>query len=348
MRTRPLVPLALLLTLLAPLTLPAQTAQLAPKAAPAAPPPGLATANTLEELSHAVVALSAEIDPSSRTAAVLGTHREGNGAVIDRDGRVLTIGYLILEANEVHVTRYDGRDFPARVLGYDEASGLALLQTQVPLGVEPLALAESKGLAVQSPVLMLTGKGLQEAGAAQVVSRRTFAGYWEYLLEDAIFTAPAQGNYAGAALLDQELRLVGIGSLFVQNAAGEDVPLPGNMFVPVDQVRPVLRDLVETGRPRTRPRPWLGVNVAEQFGRVIVTRVTSRSPASTAGLKPGDIILQVAGHKIEGIESFYRQLWASGAAGVKVPLVLLQRSDVVHIAVPSQDRYGHYGMVPRQ
>ena len=315
---------------------------------PDAPPPGLVTAATLEELARAVVGISAEIDPASRTAAALGTHREGNGVVIDREGHVLTIGYLILEANEVHVQRYDGKDFPARVLGYDADSGLGLLQVMGAMELVPMTLGESASLSVQDPVLMLTRQGLEGAATATVVSRRTFAGYWEYLLENAIYTAPPQGDYAGAALLDRDLRLVGIGSLFVQNAAAESVTLPGNLFVPIDRLKPVLKDLVETGRPRSHSRPWLGVNVAEQFGRVIVTRVTSHGPASEAGLQPGDIILEVAGKKVEGVENFYRQLWATGAAGVVVKLKLLQRSDVVQIAVPSRDRYGHYSMIPRQ
>jgi S1-C subfamily serine protease len=345
MRSSRLAPLALLLLLLVALgsgSVPAQPNR------PSTPPPGTVSAATLEEMARAVVGVVADIDPTSRTAGVLGTHREGNGVVIDRDGRVLTIGYLILEASDVRVVRYDGQDFPARVLGYDADSGLGLVQVQGALELEPLALGESAGLSVQDPVLMLTRQGLEGAATATVVSRRTFAGYWEYLLENAIYTAPPQGDYAGAALLDRDLRLVGIGSLFVQNAAAESVALPGNLFVPIDRLKPVLRDLVETGRPRAHPRPWLGLNVAEQFGRVIVTRVTSHGPASEAGLQPGDLILEVSGHKVEGIADFYRQLWASGDAGVVVKLRLLQRNDLVRIAVSSRDRYGHYRTVPRQ
>jgi serine protease Do len=318
-----------------------------PATAPATPPGGSMSAATLEELAEAVVGITAEIPADARTAGILGTHREGSGIVIDPDGRIVTIGYLVLEAGEVSVTRYDGRTVAARVLGYDEDSGLALVQSDKPLELRPLALGDSGRLAVSDPVLILTRGGIEDAHTAQVVSRRTFAAYWEYLLERAIFTAPPRRDYAGAALLDQQLRLVGVGSLLVQNAAGPDVELPGNLFVPINRLKPVLADLIATGRPGGKPRPWLGISVAEQFGRVLVTRVTQGGPASEAGLQPGDLILEVAGHKVQGLEDFYRQLWALGPAGVAVPLRLLQRAELVRIAVHSGDRYAHYHLTLR-
>jgi S1-C subfamily serine protease len=319
---------------------PARPAPLAVQGAPADPA-------SLDELARSVLAVSAEIYPEARTAGVLGVHREGSGVVIDREGRVLTIGYLILEAETVHLRRDDGRVIPARVLGYDADSGLGLVQALAPLELEPIALGDSKALGVEAPVLMLSRSGAEDAHAAIVVSRRTFTGFWEYLLEDAIFTSPPQRDYAGAALLDQDLRLVGIGSLFVENAAEEAVTLPGNVFVPINRLKPVLKDLVANGRPPTH-RPWLGVNVAEQFGRVIVMRVTPHGPAGDAGLEPGDIILELAGNKVDGVEHFYRQLWALGDAGIVVKLKLLQRSDIVRLSVSTRDRYAHYHMPARQ
>lgn len=311
------------------------------------PLPGFAAqsepvASSLEDVAHSVLGLAAEIPPEARTAGALGTHREGNGVVIDGEGRVLTIGYLVLEAEQVRLTRYDGKEFAAHLLGYDADSGLAIVQAIGKLDVTPIPMGDASTLDVQDPVLVLTRSGLDAARSATVVSRRTFAGYWEYLLEGAIFTVPPERDYAGAALIDRDLRLVGIGSLYVENAAAEHLPLPGNLFVPADRVKTVFTDLVEAGRPRSRPRPWLGVNVAEQFGRVIVTRVTPHGPARESGLRPGDIILEVGGHKVEDVESFYRQLWSQGEAGVEVRLKLLQRSDIVRIAVTTRDRYGHY------
>jgi len=301
----------------------------------------------MEELARAVVSLVTDAYPDSRTAGVLGTHREGNGIVIDREGRILTVGYLVLDAQRVRVLRFDGREFPATVLGYDVDSGLGLVQAQAPLGLEPLVLGDSSRLAVDDPVLLLNSGGLEAARAGTVVSRRTFAAYWEYMVEAAIFTVPPQRDFAGAALLDRDLRVVGVGSLLVQNAASEGLAMAGNLFVPIDRVKPVLRDLVEAGRPRAKARPWLGVNVAEQFGRVIVTRITPGGPARESGLQPGDIILEVDGHKVDGLESFYRQLWGLGPAGIVVKLKLLQRNDVVRIAVTTRDRYSQYRTPPR-
>ncbi|HKJ00540.1 MAG TPA: S1C family serine protease [bacterium] len=334
------VPLVLLAVL--PLTaarLPAQTA-------PAQPPTPGYTA-TLDELTQSVVGIAADIPTGARTAPILGTHREGSGVVIDTDGHVVTIGYLILEARSVHLTRYDGRRVPARVAGYDEASGLGLVQAIGPLGLKPLEMGTSSALDVTDPVLVLSRGGAADAHTAHVISRDDFPAYWEYLLERAIFTAPPHGDFAGAALLDQHLRLVGIGSLALETAAPGHPSLPANLFVPIDRLKPVLRDLVETGRPRRAPRPWLGVTLAEQFGRVIVTRVTEDGPAQAAGVQPGDLILEVAGKKVEGLEDFYHKLWALGAAGVVVRLKVLQRSDLMRIDVHSGNRYEHYRLTPR-
>ena len=341
---RGIAPFALALPLLVFTLLP--TGAQAP--APGSPPVTAPGFSALEELTRSVVGVSAEVPADARTAPALGTRREGSGIVIDRLGRVITIGYVILEAERVRLTRHDGQAFPARVLGYDADSGLGLLQALAPLEVEPLPLGSAHGLAERDPVLMISRRGSEAVESVTVVSRRTFTGYWEYLLEEAIYTAPAQGDYAGAALLDKELRLVGVGSLYVQNSLADDAEVPGNLFVPIDRLSPVLEDLVRQGRPGGPARPWLGINVAEQFGRVIVTRVTPQGPADQAGVHPGDLILEVGGHKLRGLEHFYRRLWALGEAGVTVKLRLLQRNDLVALSVHSQDRYAHYRLAPRR
>lgn len=317
-------------------------------AAPAqAKPPGAAASEppvTLAGLASAVLGVTAEVPSSAHTAAILGTHREGSGAVIDSKGRVLTIGYLVLEARHITLTRGDGRTFPARLLGYDAESGLALLQAQGDLGVRPLTLGDSGPLAVADPVLVLSHGGEDDARSAQVASRRTFVAYWEYMLERAIYTVPAVDNYAGAALLDRHLNLVGIGSLPVTHAASPRLPLKGDLFVPINRLKPVLAAMERTGRPGRPPRPWLGITIAQQFGRLLVTHVVPGSPAQTAGLQPGDIILKVAGQTVAGMEPFYRRVWALGPAGVSVPLSLLHGADLVHVEVASGNRYVHYGL----
>lgn len=303
---------------------------------------------TVDDLVTAIVGLKADIHPAGRTVASLGTHRVGTGVVIGRKGLILTIGYLILEAERVTVTTHDGRELSARVLGYDADSGFGLLLTSAPLNLARLPMGDSARLKVQDPVLVLGRGGVEGVNSAVVVSRRTFAGYWEYLLETAIFTAPPQRNFAGAALVDQNLRLVGIGSLYVENAAAGGLSVPGNMFVPINLLKPILSDLEKVGRPVTRSKPWLGVNVAEQFGRVIVTRVSPEGPANDSGLEAGDIILEIGDKKVGGLEQFYRELWRQGDAGIIVRLKLLQRNDITQISVTSSDRYLHYRTVRGQ
>jgi S1-C subfamily serine protease len=302
---------------------------------------------TVEELSRTVVGLRVDISPGARTAPVLGTHREGNGVVIGEDGLILTIGYLVLEAEKVAVVTHDGREVPAAVIAYDANSGLGLLRAQPQLALRPMPLGDSASLAEQDPVLVVTQGGVENMLAALVISRRTFAGYWEYMLDEAIFTTPPHPNFAGAALIDRDFRLVGIGSLFLQDTSNRELSIPGNMFVPINHLKPVMAALLKTGRPDERPRPWLGVNLAEQFGRVIVTRITQDGPASQAGLHVGDIILEVSGKKVESMEHFYRSLWGLGTAGIKVQLKLVQGNSVTLLSVTTRDRYRHYNQASR-
>ena len=304
--------------------------------------PGRKTPATLEEIARSMVHLRAEIPAGARTARFLGQRREGNGVVIGDKGLILTIGYLILEANKIEVVTHQGKTFSARVVGYDPNSGFGLLSANGPLGVPALALGDSDRLAAKDPALVITAGQGDTVGAVQVVSVRTFAGYWEYLLEGAIFVAPPRRNYAGAALVDKTFHLVGIGSLFVQDSLRKGEKFPGNMFVPINHIKPILSALIKTGGPGTPPKPWLGVNVAEQFGRLIVTRVSRDGPASASGLAAGDIILELAGKKVGTLEGFFRELWRQGKPGVSVRLKVLQGNTVNSVSVKTSNRSLHY------
>jgi S1-C subfamily serine protease len=286
-----------------------------------------------------VVQIHAVVPADARTAATLGTEREGSGAVIDDSGLILTIGYLILEADEVSVAGVGPEPVAADIVAYDHESGFGLLRTQRPLDVAPLALGDSGALRPRQPLLVVSRIGELDAGGVYVVDRRVFAGYWEYLLEDAIFTAPPRADFGGAALLDQDGRLVGIGSLIVNDAGQDERPIPGNMFVPIDQLKPIMGDLLANGRRSDPPRPWLGLSLEEHRGRVFVTRVTPDGPAAKAGIAADDLILGVRGAPIEGLADFYRKLWGLGDAGVAVPLELLQGAETRTMSVRSGDRY---------
>ena len=296
----------------------------------------------LEQILDAVVGLRAEIPASARTARFLGTEREGHGVLIDDNGLIVTIGYLILEANRVYITTRAGRTYPAEVVAYDSDTGFGLVRSVIPLKAKPLALGDASNLREEDPVVIVHhGDSLE---TAVIVSRRTFTGYWEYLLEDAIFTAPPTEAFAGAALIDKDFRLVGIGYLFVRNAAGEGISLPGNMFVPIENLAPIIPDLVAHGRSSSPAKPWLGIFTADLYERVIVTRVIDDGPAGAAGLGTGDIVLEVGGKPVASQEEFYRALWDQGAAGVTVSMKVLQKSTINDVRVKSIDRYQYFRM----
>ena len=259
--------------------------------------------------------------------------------MIDGDGLVLTIGYMIVEAKAVRVRSRDGNVRPARIVGYDHETGFGLVRAEGEVSGPPLELGESAGIGPREPVsLISSGPDASAITGACVVSRRTFAGYWEYLLEQAIFTTPPHDNWAGAALVGRDGRLSGVGSLMVNNAAGDDRALPGNMFVPIDALAGVLEDLLSHGRPRRPQRPWLGMFVAENLGRLIVSHLATEGPAEAAGVNVGDIILSVDGDPVISLADFLRNVFARGEAGVPVPLMLLSGTTVRELTVRSLGR----------
>ncbi len=298
----------------------------------------------LEHACSAMVRLASKIPDDAYTAQMLGTERGGNGVVIRDDGLVLTIGYLITEAETIWITTHDGRVVPGHALGYDFATGFGLVLPLQRLDVAPLALGSIAGLDVDDDVIVLAHGGRAHALKAQVFARREFAGYWEYLLDEAIFTSPPHPEWSGAALLDDTGRLVGIGSLFVQEALGEDM-VKGNMFVPIDLLPPILDDMVRMGRAARPPRPWLGLYANEDESRVVVGGVAKDGPAFKAGVRQGDAVVAVANHRVASIAEMLRNVWQLGPAGTEIPLTLARGGKVVPISVRSGDR-GDYMKKP--
>ncbi len=294
----------------------------------------------------AVVSVRAEVPITARTADVLGTEREGSGVVIDDKGLILTIGYLILEASRAEVTVAGGHKMPVQILAYDHNSGFGLLRATKPLDVKPMKLGDSAALEESARVLISGFGGTDAVRPAIVVSRRVFAGYWEYLLDDAIFTSPPYENFGGAALIGPEGELLGIGSLVVGDAMGGDRAVPGNMFVPIDTLKPILKDMLANGRSTAPPRPWLGVYSEQYRGHVFVTRVADTGPAARAGIRANDLILELAGKPVTTIEDFYRKLWALGKAGIDVRLTVLRGANLLDITVRSGDRYNWLRLNP--
>ena len=279
-----------------------------------------AQSSALEELVSAVVKIRTFINPDGRSVRNLGREREGSGIVIDESGLVLTIGYLMVEAHAAEIVTSAGRTLPANVVGYDHETGFGLLRTLEPPKIRPLTIGRSADLKEQDPVLVSSFGGTQMVLPVNVVSRRVFAGSWEYLVKEAIFTSPPHPVWSGSALINREGKLVGVGSLIVANAKSEDEPSPGNMFVPIDLLLPIMADLLANGRVAGPGRPWLGVNAQAVQGKLVIGPVTPESPAGKAGLKRGDVILGVGGEKTATLPEFYAKMWSLGDAGVVVPL----------------------------
>lgn len=290
----------------------------------------------LERALLGVVALEARVAQDAFTATSLGTERIGNGAVIGQNGLVLTIGYLIMEAQEVTLTRNDGSKASAHVLGSDPVTGFGLVQALEPLGLPALSLGDSRKLKADDPVVIAGAGGRAHAVAGKVLTRMSFAGYWEYLLDEAIMTEPAHPHWSGAALIGASGELMGVGSLSLESRSRQG-PKPINMCVPSELLPPILDDLAR-GRAPHPARPWLGVLAQDTGQTVVIVGVSPRGPAARAELRAGDQILAVADEPISDLAEFYTKLWAQGPAGATIPLRLRRDEDVFDVEIRSADR----------
>ena len=288
----------------------------------------------------AVVEVRISVSENARTAERFGTNRVASGVVIDAVGHILTIGFQTIEAEKIEIVGKDRKKATATVVAYDRNTGFGLLRTTSPLQLTPMPFGNSMELKQGDPVLAVSYGSAENVHGVTVVERKEFAGPWEYLLENAIFTAPPIDRFSGAALVNRDGHLVGIGYLFSQLKITDQLVAPTNMFVPIDLLKPILSDLKLSGSAKIPPRPWLGVRTQELYGHLLVERVTSDSPSEKAGIKTGDIILAVNNQKVHGMADFYRKVWALGKAGADVPLRILQgiqiRDIVVHSIDPAQ------------
>lgn len=291
----------------------------------------------LEAISRSVVKLRADVPEDAFTAGILGSQRTGNGVVINSDGLILTIGYLVTEATDVWLTTPDGRELAAHPLAYDQVTGFGLVMPLETADIAPIPLGSSAKLKVGDEAYVVSSPEFAEPQPVRIFARREFAGAWEYLLEDAIFATPAHPNWSGSALIDSDGCLAGIGSLLVRELT-EGGEINANMFVPVDLLKPILEELTSRGRTSRQSRPWLGVYAAEMTGKVYVTGVAEGGPAHLADIREGDLITRVAEHDIATLPDFYRRLWAIGPAGTGVPLTAIRGSTRLHLNVRSVDR----------
>jgi S1-C subfamily serine protease len=301
-----------------------------------------------QALVDAVVFVESVALRDARSNETLGRERAGSGILIDARGYVLTIGYLVIEAETITVTNGNDRTVPAALAAYDHATGFALLKLLAPLDAKPMALGDSSGVRERDVVMALPFGGREAAHLARVVSKRPFTGSWEYLLDEALFTAPAMQRWAGAALIGRDLKLLGVGSLLVRDAAGEGEELRGNMFVPIDILKPILADMIASGKRKGGVRPWLGMGTEQMHGMLIVTRVSPDGPAASAGLEPGDVVVGVSNADVHSQAELYRKVWGLGDAGVKVPLRVRRGTTVRDVVVYSIDRTAYFRPAVRQ
>jgi S1-C subfamily serine protease len=291
----------------------------------------------LDRLLLSVVGLQAHVPEDAFTAGILGTERSGSGVVIRDNGLVLTIGYLITEAESVWLTTGDGRAAPGHALAYDQETGFGLVQALGRLGVPALPLGRSSEIKTGAPAIVAAG-GRAQSVRANILGTQEFAGYWEYLLKEAIFTAPAHPFWGGAALIGREGTLLGIGSLNVQQVTERGTTRDINMVVPIDILKPILDDLLTYGKRQGPPRPWLGLYCAENDKKVVVAGVLERGPAAAAGMRVEDVIWGVRDEGVASLADFYRKVWASGPAGTEIPIELLRDGRTVWVRVKSVDR----------
>jgi S1-C subfamily serine protease len=294
----------------------------------------------LERTLASVLTLRATIPADAFTAGTLGTERGGNAVVIRADGLVLTIGYLITEADTIWLSTNDGRAVPGHVLAYDQETGFGLVQALGKLNLPALQMGRSNQLRVGERAILAGGGGREHAVSARIAAKQEFAGYWEYLIDEALFTSPAHPNWGGAALIAGDGSLVGIGSLHLQQARDNGPPEHLNMIVPIDLLPPILDDLLTLGRTSHPPRPWLGLYATEVEDKIVVAGLSSSGPGKRGGLRMGDILVQVGGIEIKDLASLYRAIWSCGAAGAKVPVTIFRDGKTVELDIKSADRGG--------
>jgi S1-C subfamily serine protease len=282
-----------------------------------------------------IVALRAQVPDDAFTASTLGTVREGSGVVIGEEGLVVTIGYLITEAEEVWLTTHDERVVPAHVVGYDQETGFGLVQAMGKLDLPALPIGSSREAKLKDVATILDGRG--DEVITEIVAKQEFAGYWEYLLDEAIFTAPFHPSWGGAALVDADNNLIGIGSLRLQMMQREQTT-DINMIVPIDLLKPILTDMIAAGRARREARPWLGVFSAESSNGVVVMSVADGGPAEQAGLKTGDVISELDGDEVTGLADFYRKLWTRAPAGSELAMRIVRAGRDSWVRVKTADR----------
>jgi len=292
----------------------------------------------LDAALSAVVSLRSRVPSDAFTAEVLGNERAGNGVVIDEKGIVLTIGYLITEADEIWLTTNSGRVVSGHPLAFDQVTGFGLVQALGGLDLPALPLGQTRDVMIGTRVIAAGAGGAPHSLTAFVAGKQEFAGHWEYVLDEALFTVPAHPFWGGTGLIGPNGNLLGIGSLQLQQAREDGSSVPLNMYVPIDILKPILNDMITSGRPNRPPRPWLGLYATEVDDRIVIAGISGRGPAAKADLRQGDVVLEVGGSEVTGLANLFRKIWSLGEAGVEVPMTVARDGTSIELRVASGDR----------
>jgi serine protease Do len=298
------------------------------------------TKEKIEQFYESIVSVRSIVPSEARTAASLGVEREGNGVAID-EKHILTIGYIVIESESIEIGLPDGRRLPAKLVGYDHTTGFGIIKSIVPLKMPSLKLGDSDNIDSEQDLLILPSPNRGAGSIVRSVSRRPFTGWWEYFVENPIYTTPSNGLWAGAPILNNNGEILGIGSLFVS----ESVPgifSPGNMSVPINLLKPILEDLISSGRRKSKIQPYLGISSDDSNDQIIVTRISDGGPAFQAGIRPQDIIVTINGSQVSNLKSFYEKVWKSGEAGITIELSVLRRGTIMNFSVKTVDRLDYF------
>ena len=309
-----------------------------PEVSASARPDPTAQSFDLDVALSSIMGVRTNIPEDSLTAPILGTERAGHGILINEHGLVVTISYLVTEAESVWLVDCHGHTVPGHVVGYDQETGLGLVQALQSLSLPPLTLGNCDDLDLSHAVIAASHGGIGHAMNAQVIAKREFAGYWEYVLDEAVFTAPAHPSWGGAGLIGMDGKLYGVGSLLVQEADESGEASDCNMFVPIELLHTVMDDLLMYGRPNRDARPWLGMFVYDVGEHLVVAGVFKDCPANRADLRPGDVVVDVNGQPVTSLAHLFRTIWSLGSAGVEVPLTVVRDAAQIDVCVRSEDR----------
>jgi serine protease Do len=299
------------------------------------------TKEKINKFYNSVVSIDSKVPQEARTARSLGTTRQGSGVIIDNNN-ILTIGYIVIEASEILIGLPNGKKIPGKLTGYDHSSGFGIVSPIIKTELTPLIIGNSNNIKVDDTLLIIPSPQKGIGSMAKMVSRRPFVGWWEYLLEQPIYTLPMNQSWAGAPLISSKGEILGVGSLFVQDAAFPGTISPGNMFVPINLLKPILNDLIKHGRRKTDIKPYMGISTTDSSGKVIITRVSKKGPAEKSGLKKNDIIKSVNGKPVSSVQELYKTVWRSGSFGVEINFEVIRNEKNINFKVKTVDRMDYF------